>query len=67
MTDNPTQEAQIREKRPPHTLPDGEIYDGEWIGDHKDGYGILTWPHGAKYEGECFETVFSSHLPKRRV
>jgi hypothetical protein len=41
-----------REKRPPHTFKSGAIYEGEWIGNMRDGFGIQTWADGAKYEGE---------------
>lgn len=44
-----------REKRPPVTLKDGATYDGEWRGNYKDGWGIQTWPEGAKYEGKDIE------------
>lgn len=40
-----------REKRPPFTFKSGAIYDGEWKGNKKDGYGIQVWPDGAKYDG----------------
>jgi hypothetical protein len=30
------------EKRPPVKLENGDIYDGEWLGDYRDGKGILT-------------------------
>lgn len=39
------------EKRPPCTFEDGIIYDGEWVGDKREGYGIQTWPDGIRYEG----------------
>ena len=40
-----------REKRPPFTFKSGAIYDGEWKGHVRDGYGVQIWPDGAKYEG----------------
>ena len=40
-----------REKRPPFKFKSGAVYDGEWVGNMRDGYGIQTWPDGAKYEG----------------
>ncbi len=41
-----------REKRPPKTFKSGAIYEGEWIGVLRDGYGIQTWPDGARYQGK---------------
>lgn len=32
-------------------LPGGCWYEGEWIGDYKDGRGILKWPDGQRFEG----------------
>jgi hypothetical protein len=29
-----------REKRPPYTFKSGAIYDGEWLGNMRDGFGI---------------------------
>lgn len=40
-----------REKRPPYTFKSGAIYEGEWKGSTRDGWGVQTWPDGAKYEG----------------
>ena len=33
-------------------IKNGVIYDGEWKGKSREGFGILNWPDGAKYEGE---------------
>ena len=30
---------------------DGGKYRGEWLGMLKQGYGVYTYPSGAKYEG----------------
>ena len=40
-----------REKRPPYTFKSGAVYEGEWKGNVRDGWGIQIWPDGAKYEG----------------
>ena len=40
-----------REKRPPFQFENGIVYEGEWIGNNRDGYGVQIWPDGAKYEG----------------
>ncbi len=44
--------AQLREKRPLKTFSSGETYEGEWIGENKDGYGTLVWADGRKCEGK---------------
>ena len=41
-----------REKRSPYIFNSGAVYDGEWIGNMRDGYGVQVWSDGAKYEGE---------------
>ena len=35
-----------------HTFVNGCHYQGEWVGNKRHGYGVYTWPSGAKYEGE---------------
>jgi hypothetical protein len=36
-----------------HTVwPDGKSYDGSYLDDKKDGFGIFIWENGKKYEGE---------------
>jgi hypothetical protein len=40
------------EKRTPYTYKNGSVYDGEWRGGMKHGFGIMKWIDGAKYEGE---------------
>ena len=37
----------------PHT--DGGVYNGEWKGALKDGFGVYAYPSGAKYEGEWLD------------
>ena len=32
-------------------MPDGSIYEGEWSGKFRDGYGTLYWDDSSKYEG----------------
>jgi hypothetical protein len=34
-----------------HTYKSGAVYDGEWKGGFRDGYGVQKWPDKAKYEG----------------
>jgi hypothetical protein len=48
------------EDRPEVTLPNGAKYIGiygsrgvgQWKGEMRHGFGIQTWPDGAKYEGQ---------------
>lgn len=35
----------------PTNLPNGAIYEGSWLGDQRDGFGIQVWPDGSRYEG----------------
>ena len=44
-------EPDKREKRPPYQFKSGAVYEGEWKGNLRDGFGTQTWPDGAKYEG----------------
>ena len=53
-TDGNEARTMNREKRSPYTFKSGAIYDGEWRGNVRDGFGIQTWPDGAKYEGKDF-------------
>ena len=46
------QESFIREKREPFVYDSCAIYDGEWKGNNRDGWGVQTWKDGARYEGE---------------
>ena len=41
----------VKERRPPFTFRSGIVYDGEWKGDCREGYGVQIWPDGARYEG----------------
>ena len=41
-----------REERPAYLYKSGAIYTGQWRGKNRDGYGVQTWPDGAKYEGQ---------------
>ena len=34
------------------TWSDNDNYDGEWKNDHQEGYGILKFSDGDRYEGE---------------
>lgn len=34
-----------------HTYKSGAVYNGEWKGGFRDGYGTQKWPDGAQYEG----------------
>jgi hypothetical protein len=39
------------EKRAPYKFKSGAIYEGQWRGNVREGYGVQTWQDGAKYEG----------------
>ena len=41
-----------REERPAYKFKSGAVYIGQWRGTVRDGYGIQTWPDGARYEGQ---------------
>lgn len=41
-----------REKLPKYEFKSGATYEGEWLGNKRDGKGIQIWPDGAKYDGE---------------
>ena len=47
---NETREPK-RERRPPFTFSSGAVYEGEWRGNVREGWGTQIWPDGAKYEG----------------
>lgn len=49
-----------REKREKSYMPDGSIYEGEWSGKFRDGYGTLYWDDGSKYEG-----IICKNIPKK--
>ncbi len=38
--------------RKKYTYKNGSVYDGEWEGNKRNGYGVLVRPDGMKYEGE---------------
>jgi len=40
-----------REQRGPYTYSSGSIYQGQWRGGFRDGYGVQIWPGSSKYEG----------------
>ena len=42
----------FKEKCRPITLDSGAIYEGEWIGSVREGYGKCLWPDGSTYEGQ---------------
>ncbi|CAK0911763.1 unnamed protein product [Prorocentrum cordatum] len=35
-----------------HAFPTGAVYEGQWLGERRDGHGKQHWPDGASYEGE---------------
>jgi len=40
-----------KQGRGTRTHVDGLVYDGHWYDDEYHGYGIISSPHGWKYEG----------------
>ena len=32
-------------------LSDGRCYEGQFLDDQKEGFGIFKWPNGDKFEG----------------
>jgi len=45
-----------RKKKPLVKLPDGTTYEGEWLDDVIDGYGIKTYKHGV-YQGQFINNL----------
>jgi hypothetical protein len=43
-----------QEKRPACKFKSGAIFEGESVGNGRDGYGIYFWADGTKYEGEQY-------------
>lgn len=39
-----TQLSKEKEKRPQYRYTTGGVYEGEWIGNKREGYGVMTWP-----------------------
>jgi len=35
-----------------HTFRTGAKYEGQWLGQERDGFGVQQWPDGAAYEGQ---------------
>ena len=40
-----------------HVFKTGAVYDGQWLGNARDGLGHQTWPDGAEYMGEWKNNV----------
>ncbi|CAE7548069.1 spl-1 [Symbiodinium sp. CCMP2456] len=40
-----------------HVFKTGAVYDGQWLGNARDGLGKQTWPDGAEYIGEWKNNV----------
>ena len=39
------------EERGDVVFKNGAVYKGQWLGQMKHGFGVQTWPDGARYEG----------------
>ena len=37
------------------TFPNGDVYDGEWKDDKKQGQGKYTWASGDIYDGDWLD------------
>lgn len=48
-------------RRPPHRFETGSVYDGQWLGPARHGFGRQRWPDGARYDGE-----WGTSLPEGR-
>ena len=59
-------EPEKKEKRPPYQFKSGAVYEGEWKGNLRDGFGTQTWPDGAKYEGNfyLYNRIFLNFIKK---
>mmetsp|Transcript_10989 Transcript_10989/g.24201 ORF Transcript_10989/g.24201 Transcript_10989/m.24201 type:complete len:377 (-) Transcript_10989:89-1219(-) len=44
-----------------HTFRSDAVYDGEWLGNERSGFGIQTWPDGAVYEGQWKQSKAWGH------
>merc|ERR1719329_856394 len=48
-------------RRPPHRFETGSVYDGQWCGPSRHGFGRQRWPDGSRYDGE-----WGASLPEGR-
>lgn len=48
-------------RRPPHRFETGSVYDGQWHGPARHGFGRQRWPDGTRYDGE-----WGTSLPEGR-
>ena len=44
----------MKKNKAPYRFRSGAIYEGDWKGMLRDGWGVQTWPDGARYEGKLF-------------
>jgi len=51
-------EAFMKKNKAPYRFRSGAIYEGDWKGMLRDGWGVQTWPDGARYEGTFFSKMF---------
>ena len=42
----------------------GDVYEGDFVNNIKEGYGIMSYNNGEKYQGE-FKTLYSKHKKER--
>lgn len=41
-----------RVERPEYIFENGDKYSGQWLGDSRDGHGVLVYENGARYDGQ---------------
>ena len=52
----------VRERRAAYHFKNGAVYEGEWLGDNRDGFGVQVWSDGAKYEGKFYIETSNNSL-----
>mmetsp|Transcript_6266 Transcript_6266/g.15575 ORF Transcript_6266/g.15575 Transcript_6266/m.15575 type:complete len:314 (+) Transcript_6266:42-983(+) len=52
LAGSPVVNADIQEERPLYTFISGAWYEGQWLGNHRHGFGCQHWTDGASYEGQ---------------
>jgi len=57
----PPSNGSAARQRKRHTFRSGAVYDGQWFGNKRDGFGAMTWPDGARYLGEWTADMACGH------
>ena len=53
---------EVRKERPAYAFKTRAIYEGEWLGGNRDGFGKQIWLGGAKYEGKNLKRTLNKGL-----